>query len=261
MANKSGGKQGGTSRPSDPDHDEKLRMRREFGITGLPAGEELMNTAIFSRVQLDAALKRRSLAEGDAPGSPAPDEELLLEEITTEAPVRRRGDLSALHPAATSAEVADFETEMMLAKDRDAVAELALRIATYYATSAAIFVVKDGIVAGQQRAGEGLASGIDAVMIPVDAESLICRPAATGKLSRQCAPLGEVDRRVMRAMGRSDAREVLVLPVRMDDTVVNLLYVDNGEGALPDTAVGALRVLAVGITKAYERLASEADGR
>jgi hypothetical protein len=245
------------TRVADTEREEQLRARQEAGIQGLREGEELMNTAIFSRVQIDAALKARSLADGGEPIPAEPEAELLLEEITTELPVHGADRRPTKQPPADPVEVAALEREMMTAKERDEVAELALRVATYYAKSAAIFVVNNGIVAGLQSAGDGNNAGIEAVMIPADAESVICRPIATGKVCRGILPLGEVDARVLKAMGRTDAKEVLVLPVPIGERVVNLLYVDNGAETLADTSVGALRVLALGVAKAYERLVLE----
>jgi len=258
MAKGSKGKKWRFRRSSaDDEHDEQVRMRQELGIQGLPDGEELMNTAIFSRVQLDAVLKSRPLSEGAVPEADEPMDELLLEELATELPVRGLGRRPDTGPPADPAEVAALEREMMSAKERDEVAELALRIASYYAKAAAIFVVHRGLVAGLRSAGDGLSTGIEAVMIPADSESVICRPIETGKLARSGESTGAVDERVLRAMGRSEVSEMLVLPVPIADRVVNLLYADNGAEPLPDTSVGALRVLALGIAKAYERLIFE----
>jgi hypothetical protein len=257
MAKDSGGKKGSSKLPAEPSQDEKLRMRQELGIQGLPEGEELMNTATFSRVHIDRVLEARRLDEGASLEDDEPMDELVLEKVATELPVRGLGRRPDTGPPADPVEVAALEREMMSAKERDEVAELALRIATYYAKAAALFVVHRGLVAGLRSAGEGLSTGIEAVMIPADSESVICRPIETGKLARGGESLGAVDERVLKAMGRSDASEMLVLPVPIGDRVVNLLYADNGDATLPDTSVGALRVLALGVAKAYERLIFE----
>jgi hypothetical protein len=246
-------------RAPDPDQEEQARVRQELGIQALPEGESLMNTQAFSRLQIDAALSQ-ARADGGVPPADEPDDELMLEEITTELPVRGQGHHAATRVPADPAEVAALEREMMAAKERDDVAELALRIATYYAKAAAIFVVNNGIVAGLRSAGEGSTSGIEAVMIPADAQSVICTPVATRKFSRG-TPQGEVDGRVLRAMGRSSAKEILALPVAIGERVVNVIYADNGAESLPDTSVGALRVLALTVAKAYERLILERNGR
>jgi hypothetical protein len=241
----------------DPDFDEKLRMRRELGIQGLPEGEALMNTAAFSRMQIDAAL---SQAKADAGDTASGADEVQLEETTPQPPTADADRCRAAGPPASPVELAALERDMMSAKERNVVTHLALRVATYYARSAAIFGVDSGLVAGLGSAGDGTPGGIEAIMIPMDADSLICRPISTGKPARKRTPLGEVDGRVLRALGRSDAKEVLVLPVQIAERVVNLLYVDNGPEPLPDTSVGALRVLAVILAKAYERVGAEATG-
>ncbi len=60
----------------------------------------------------------------------------------------------------------------------------------------------------------------------------------------------------MRALGRSDACDVLVVPVLVRDRTVNLIYADNGPDRLADTAVAALVTLGSCLAKAYERLIS-----
>ncbi len=228
--------------PVDPEFEEKLRNRRALGIEGLPEGEMLMNTATFSRVQIDAALAQ-ARADGGEPDAPEEPEEVVLE-----APADGRGVPTGPE------QVAALEREMMAAKDRDGVASIALRIATYYAQAAALFAVGDGVVTGLRSAGEVLESGIEAVMVPADTRSVICTPAKTGKACRASTPLGDLDARVLRALGRARVREVLVLPVCVDEAAVNLLYADNGAEAVPDTSVGALRILAQAISRAYARL-------
>jgi hypothetical protein len=251
MAKYSIGKKLASLLPSEPDQEEKLRARRELGIEGLAEGESLMNTATFSRVHIEAVLEgARSMAE-------EPVDELILEEIATEPPAPHDGQRAETGPPADPVEVAELERAMMAAKDRDEVAGLALRIATYYVKAAALFVVHRGIVSGLRSAGDGVSTGIEAVMIPDDSECVICRPVETGKLARGGPSFGQVDSLVLRAMGRSDAKEMLVLPVPIGGRVVNLLYADNGGETLPDTGVGALRVLALGVAEAYERLISE----
>ena len=241
--------------PSEPDQDEKMRARRELGIESLAEGEALMNTATFSRVHIAAVLEREQSLDEE------PVDELLLDEIVNEptSPLRRRRT-DAGQPVDPT-EVATLEREMMSAKGRDEVVDLALRIATYYAKSAALFVVRGGMVSGLRSAGDGSGPGIEAVMIPDTAESVICRPIAASEIARGMPPFGEVDVRVLRAMGRDAAAEVLVLPVPLGGRIVNVLYADNGDETLPDTGVGALRVLALGIAEAYERLIRERRGR
>ena len=130
------------------DFDEQLRMRRELGIEGLPDGQELMNTATFSRVQLDALLKTKRIAEDAEPAALEQSAEILLEEIATELPSRGRGPAAETGPPADPAALAELEQQMMKAKSRDEAAETAVRVAAFHARSAALFVVHKGILAG-----------------------------------------------------------------------------------------------------------------
>ena len=251
MGKKSLGKKLASLLPTEPDQDEKMRARRELGIESLAEGESLMNTATFSRVHIEAVLEGgRTLAQ-------EPVDELILDELATEPPTDRQRRRSDSGQPTDPVEVAVLEREMMSAKSRDEVADLALRIATYYARAAALFVVHRGIVTGLRSAGDADATGIEAVMIPDNVESVLCRPIETGKSARGLAPFGEVDQRVLRVMGRDETKEMLVLPVPLGGRTVNVLYADNGQETLPDTGVGALRVLALGIAEAYERLIQE----
>ena len=66
-----------------------------------------------------------------------------------------------------------------------------------------------------------------------------------------------MDARILRAMGRGDARDRIVVPVSIGGRVVNLLYADNGADALGATSVAALQALATRVASAYERLIVE----
>jgi len=243
--------------PKEPNQEEKLQARRELGIEGLPDGESLMNTATFSRVHIAAVLESRCLPDAAASADEDSLGEIILDEIAAEPPAVDRGQAAEIGRPANPAEVAALEREMMSAKDRDELAELALRIASYYARAAALFVVNRELVSGLRRAGEGSEVGIGAVMLPVEAESLVCRPVQTGAMVRGGPPYGEVDEHVLRALGRSHVGEILTLPIPVGDRIVGVLCVDNGEDNVPDTSVGALRVLALGAAEAYERLVVE----
>jgi hypothetical protein len=160
-------------------------------------------------------------------------------------------------PPIDPAGVAELERQLAAAKDRDGVAALALAIARYHAEAAALFVVNKGLIAGLRGSGGGLEARIEGIMIPVDAESLMATPIKTGRLLRSATPLGAVDMRVLRAMGREHTQHVAVLPIVIGGRVVNLLYVDNGRAPLAETSLGALRVLCIGVGRVYERLIVE----
>lgn len=252
---------------------EAERTREEFGIATLSHDEELIDDETFSQMHDRLANSRigpddeaspvphapaadaatRAKAESDA------DDELLLEEIATVLPSQ---DASGTHdgdtgPPLDAAAVAHLERQLLDAKDRDQVACIALSVARHYATAAALFVVNKGLVAGLRGSGGGLEDRIEGIMIPTDADSLMAAPIETARLARSSAPLGDVDQRVLRAMGREDVHHVAVLPIAIGTRVVNLLYVDAGPDPLSETGLAALRVLCIGVGKVYERLVVE----
>jgi len=245
------------SKPEDA-REAEARTREQFGIGTLTEEEELIDESTFSRMHA-----RLAAAGGGADGeghAKQLEDELLLEEIATELPVGSRAPKNAsdaLVAAAGPGEVSALEAQIRAAKSRDEVARLALRIALVHARAAALLVVNRGVIAGLCGAGEGIASRVEGVMIPAESDSLFARPVAEGKPFRGSLPPTGVDRRVLRALGRGDACEVALLPIRIGSRVVNLLYADNGPHAISDTGLAALRALGVGVARAYERLILE----
>ena len=232
--------------------------RREFGIATLSQDEELIDRDTFFRVHDLVTGTRMHDAPLDETETGEPDE-LLLEEIATELPSADASQPAPddAGPPADASVVAYLERQLMGAKDREEVAAIALRIARYHTEAAALFVVNHGLVAGLRGSGGGLEDRIEGIMIPASAESLLARPLTTGQTARSGAPLGAVDQRVLRAMGRDAVHHVAVLPIRIGSRVVNLLYVDNGAAPLAETSLGALRVLSVGVGRVYRRLILE----
>lgn len=263
-------------RNQDLDHEsEDDRRRREaeqtreqFGIATLTHDEELIDDETFSRMHDRLAIGRVAPPTDPNPSGPADDaavaragdvDELVLEEIATVLPSQAAQATPGVDagPPADPAAVAELERQLAVAKDRAGVAALALGIARYHAEVAALFVVNKGLVAGLRGSGGGLEARTEGIMIPVDAGSLMAGPLASGRLVRSATPLGPVDMRVLRALGRDHVHHVAVLPIMIGDRVVNLLYVDNGRAPLAETSLGALRVLCLGVGRVYERLIVE----
>jgi hypothetical protein len=98
-------------------------------------------------------------------------------------------------------------------------------------------------------------------LIPIDAESVLADTAASGRPFRGAPCRSETDARFFEFLGRRDVREAVVLPVKIRDRVVNLLYADNGGAPLPETALAALEALCARIARAYETLILERKQR
>jgi hypothetical protein len=253
---------------SESDEEQKREQeaptRQEFGFEILTDDEELIDDTTFSQMhdglsrgRLDASETQPVLDELGATARAEPSDEeneLLLEEIATELPLRTDAVAKDCGAPADSAVVAALERKLADAEDRDEVAALTLRIARYHARAAALFIVNQGLVAGLCGSGEGLEDRLEGIMIPTSADSLMATPLETGELVRGGAPPGSVDQRVLRAMGRDEIEELAVFPICIGERVVNLLYVDNGSEPLAKTSLAALRVLCSGVGRVYERL-------
>lgn len=263
------GREGEGEDADDRRRREAERTREEFGIETLSHDEELIDDETFSQMHDRLANARvgpdDGAAVGGAPNDVEQSDELLLEEIATVLPTHKSPHDAARSTAASAdagpprdaAAVAHLERRLIDAKDRDEVASITLGIARHYATAAALFVVNKGIVAGLSGAGGGLEERIEGIMIPTNADSLMATPIETGRPVRSAAPLGAVDQRVLRAMGRDTVHHVAVLPIVIGKRAVNLLYVDAGPDPLAETALAALRVLCIAVGKVYERLIVE----
>ncbi len=175
-------------------------------------------------------------------------------------------DISDLEPPAPSAatapelaegSIAALEVELVLARDRDSVSEIALRIARRYTEAAAIFIVRGGIISGFRGDGVAISEQIAGILLPVESDCAITAPAATRAPFRGRPPEGGLDTTLLENLQRGDAREVTVFPILIRDQVVNLLYTDSGQNPLGETGFAALGALANLIARAYERLILE----
>ena len=110
------------------------------------------------------------------------------------------------------------------------------------------------MIAGLRAGGGGLCERIEGVALSTDVASFLGEPAREGQAYLGPAPREGLDARLLRAMGRSEAVEVLVAPISIGDRVVNLLYADNGTERLPRTSVAALGALTRLVSDAYQGL-------
>jgi len=177
-------------------------------------------------------------------------------------PEMELADLEAPRPVEAAPELAEdsiaaLEVALVLASDRDAVSEIALRIARRYTEAAAIFIVRGGIVSGFRGDGEAISEEITGILLPTESDCAITEPATTRLPFRGRPPEGGLDSTLLKNLQRGEAREVTVFPILIRDQVVNLLYTDSGQNPLGETGFAALGALATLIARAYERLILE----
>lgn len=256
-----------SARDSGDDSEARRRVefetRKEMRIETLAEDEELIDDTLFSKMHEDLVLNKAGpdsakASEDSAEGSSEIDE-LLLVEVISEIPADRavqEGHRERIEPAPDSpGEVAHLEMELQRAADRDAVVRVALRLGRRFVRVAALFVVNQGVIAGIRGEGEGLEERIEGVMISSSLGGVFGEVANSGKTCYKRAPYGEaMDQRVLSALGRGQARELLLVPITIRGRVVSLLYGDNGDDLIPETSIAGLRTLALIIAHTYERL-------
>lgn len=232
---------------ASPTRAAKEREMEALGMRPLSHDEELLDAESFLSLHVDLARAREAGEKGDVAPSSAQGQ---APEPTAVVP-RAAGESAPDRPS-TLAEVAALEAEIAEAQDRDQVAALALRLARAYVPAAALFVVHRELIMGFHA--EGLDQGVEGIVIPVSVDSVFARPAATGERYRGGPPQSGLDARILRLLGRADVNEMVVLPLSIRDRVVNVLYADNGDQPLLETAVAALEAVTACVSKAYERI-------
>jgi hypothetical protein len=229
-----------------------------LGMTPLDDGQELIDEETFS--SLHERWQGASADPQDEPSAPARTREPTPAEPepeeASEVPSGSADD-GGTSPVEAAVHAAALEAELEAASDRDTVGRLALRIARLHASAAALFVVRGGMVSGFRGDGDGMNESLDGILIPVEVDTIFSRPATARTPFRGRPPGGGIDGRVLGALSRKGAREVLVHPIAIRARVINLLYADNGAEPLAETSVAALAALCGCVARAYERLILE----
>jgi hypothetical protein len=232
-------------RVAPPHEDEVAHQRDSLGIRPLEDGEELSEALALEspeREAWDIDLTGPEDATGPTAGMPLPQGPPVSPE---------------LEPARSVAEVAALEGDLVLLGDRDDVVSAALRIATFYARVAALFLVRDGMIQGLRAAGAVRTEWIDAIYVPITDDGMLGRPASRGVTFHGRPAAEGIDAIVARTLSGGAPAQVAVVPIAVQGRTVNLLYVDNGADLLPSTSLAALGALCDGVSAAYERLISE----
>jgi hypothetical protein len=161
------------------------------------------------------------------------------------------------HADSPGESIASMEADLGRARDRDAVSELALRIARRYADAAALFVARGEIVSGFRGDGDRISTEISGILLAAGFDSSLTAPVSSRVAFRGAAPTEGFDAKILSSLGRGDAQEIAVFPILIRGQVVNLLYTDNGSDVLGETGFAALETLACLVSCAYERLILE----
>ena len=244
------------------EEDELTRWREAHGMLPLGEDEELSDADSFDRIHsAPASAPLSSRAASPASRAPEPRGGYPLPPARSEAEVAASRateprDGSPLVPARSPAEVASLEGQLVMTADRDAVVPMALRIAAHYASLAAVFAVRDGMIQGVLAAGDSASPRIDGIYVPTSGPSMLAA-ATRGAIFRRSPARDGIDATVVRVIGGREPLEAAVLPIAIDGRAVQLLYVDNGPDPLPPSSLAALGALCDTISAAYQRLIAE----
>jgi hypothetical protein len=146
-----------------------------------------------------------------------------------------------------------LEQSLAESEERAQVIGTAIALAGRFAEVVALFVIRDGMAAGLAAQRAGYPIDIDAIVMPIAADSVLARSYA----SREplCAlPSSSLDKRLAKGLRSDENTELAVFAISIGGRVVNLLVAQPAQGAISATATAALGALAPQIGAAYERL-------
>ncbi|MCB9654282.1 MAG: hypothetical protein H6729_09170 [Deltaproteobacteria bacterium] len=154
-----------------------------------------------------------------------------------------------------ASDFAEIEQRLVDAPDRETLVDALLEQAELLVEMASIFVVHQGLVQGMRSSSIRVSHRpIDGILLPISIPSILTRPVQSGTLERKNVSELEDDRRFLQAMGRGDAAEFIVFPIKVRERVVNLLCVDNGPAPVPRVCFAALLELVELAGEAYTSL-------
>ncbi len=229
------GRGSGTEDASAPVPQESAQERDVFDLDGQA---ELTNAETFVSVQdvrprVESSVEANRVELESDPGPPVP--------------VTQPGPLSP-------EEVALRESELESAPDREAISDCALRLARTYGTAVALFAVHRGVIRGCGALGAGVPRRTDGLFVPMTTDSVLATAAREGEPFRGVPGATSIDKDLFAALGRDGVCDAVILPVRIRDRVLNLLYADNGSHPLGESSVAALAAVSDCIARAYASL-------
>jgi hypothetical protein len=145
-----------------------------------------------------------------------------------------------------------LEAQIDAATRRSEATQLAVRLARVYCEAAAVFLVHRGVVQG--ICASGCAGRAETAVFPRAMPSVFSGVVASREAFRGAPPERTLERRVLRSLGREQARQIAVLPGCVGGRALLLLYADGGSEPIGDASLAALAAVARRLGAAYERL-------
>lgn len=198
-------------------------------------------------------------------GALVSDEEVLAAlQVDAERSTVRGGPVISLTPG-TGAEAPPLSFEeaakaLAGVEDREAIARVVLRFARSHFGRAVLLTVRGRRADGWEGLGAGITpQTVARVHVHLDQPGLFQTVVASRAHFLGPLQKTEANVRFLRALGGGAPRNSFAMPVLAREQVVNVLYGDNGRGALVDPGgVGELLILATRIAQSYDVLLSRA---
>ncbi|MDF3068376.1 MAG: hypothetical protein K0R38_3977 [Polyangiaceae bacterium] len=180
------------------------------------------------------------------------------------APVARRGTIDMASLAARKEPkprrlgpytAAMAERDLLEAEDSEDVLRAFFDFASQYFDYAALFAVHGDLAEGRDAAGAGAPRGrVLSLGIPLDLPSALSRAAAADRFSLLRLGTGGLDGALARDLDRRPGPQVLLLPVRVRDRPVLVLYGDHGHQDVQLDSLGQVISFVPRVSSALERL-------
>jgi hypothetical protein len=144
--------------------------------------------------------------------------------------------------------------------ERGAIARTVLRYARSRFQRALLLTVRRDAIHGWVGLGPGVeVEPVQRLRQPFTSEGVVATVVATQSHFLGPLPRTESNMRLLKALGGGVPRSAFVVPILALGRVVNVLYADNGRGALVDPSdLGELLILATRIAQGYDALARRA---
>ncbi|MBI4818427.1 MAG: hypothetical protein HY791_19330 [Deltaproteobacteria bacterium] len=204
---------------------------------------ELLDLALRPLLTLEIRVRQRLHLLYEAP--PPPRVAALLERSPDgpkPAPARQRPRLGPMS-------FAEVTHRLHTATSRDDVVDLALAYAQNEFELAALFTVRGPKITGWAAVGPG-SDRVGDVEIPRGARSSFWLATATE--AHHLGPLESQDADHLAPLGRDLPRAALIVPIRVKNRIVALLYAENGPRAIPPRLAADAMILATHVQQALE---------
>jgi len=147
------------------------------------------------------------------------------------------------------------ERDLLEAETRDDVLRAFFDFAAQFFEYAALFAVQGDLAEGRDATGSGAArSRVVGVGVPLDLPSAMSRARDAGTYQLVRLGTGGIDAALAKDLERRPGRMVLLLPVRVRERSVLILYGDHGERDVELGAIGEVISFVPLVASAFERL-------